>query len=267
MQTFFKGEKAAVVGRSVLYKSDIEKIIPPHTSAEDSTALARQYIDSWALKRLMLLKAQEQLSPGDKDVAQQLEEYKSQLLIFRYENKIVEEKLDTSITQEECAEYYRKNAERFRPENGLARARIVKVDKSSPNLQRIRKLISGKDSSDMVRLRQVVKVSAYSLADFDGRWVDMSLLAREMGVDLGTLQLRARHDGHLETTDSMFTHILQISDYVAPGGKAPFEYCREKIKEMILAVRKRKLLNDLHKEIFNNALDTKELKIINNESD
>lgn len=257
----------ARAGRSVLYKSDIEKIIPPHISAEDSAALARQYIDSWALKKLMLLKAEEQLSPEDKDVAQQLEEYKSQLLIFRYENKIVEERLDTSITQKECEEYYRKNADRFRTENGLARARIVKVDKSSPNLQIIRKLISGRDSSDMARLRQVAKVSAYSLGDFDGRWVDLSFLAREMGTDLGTMQLRAGSGGHYETTDSLFTRILQISDYVAPGGEAPFEYCRGKIREMLLAVRKRRLLNDLHKEIFNNALDTKELKIINDESD
>ena len=74
-ESFSKGEKVAQAGKAVLYKSDVKKVVPPGVSGQDSLNLLRQYIDSWALKQLMLEKAEEQLPKAEKDVARELEEY------------------------------------------------------------------------------------------------------------------------------------------------------------------------------------------------
>ena len=101
-----KGEKVAQIGRAALYKTDFEKVIPKGISPQDSVLLAKQYIDSWAIKQLMLQKAEEQLPKGERDVEKLLEDYRTQLLVFRYENKYVEERLDTLVSIREREEYF-----------------------------------------------------------------------------------------------------------------------------------------------------------------
>ena len=46
----------AKVGGERLYRSDLDKYIPDGTSPEDSSALALQYINSWATEHLFLKK-------------------------------------------------------------------------------------------------------------------------------------------------------------------------------------------------------------------
>ena len=71
-ESFSKGDKLAQVGNAVLYKSDIETIVPRGITGEDSIAIIRQYVESWAIKQLMLLQAEEQLPKSDKDVEKQV---------------------------------------------------------------------------------------------------------------------------------------------------------------------------------------------------
>ena len=134
-----KGDKVAQIGRAVLYKTDLEKVIPKGIGAADSTALAKQFIDSWAIKQLMLQKAEEQLPKSERDVAQLLEDYRTQLLVFRYENKYVEERLDTIVPNSEREEYYNLHPDSFRGKNGVLRGRYVKMQNSSPNMQVMKK--------------------------------------------------------------------------------------------------------------------------------
>src|SRR5574344_1288788 len=66
-------EVAARIGKAKLYKSEIERVIPKGVSKEDSLNFAGEYISSWAIKQLMFLKAEEELSREDKNVEQLLE--------------------------------------------------------------------------------------------------------------------------------------------------------------------------------------------------
>ena len=66
--TFNQSEVVAEAGDAYLYKDDIDKIVPRGIDKNDSIALAKQYIDSWALKQLTLQKAEELLPKDDKDV-------------------------------------------------------------------------------------------------------------------------------------------------------------------------------------------------------
>lgn len=85
----YSGDVVAKAGDSKLYKSDVKKIVPAGITGEDSVKLVMQYIDSWAQKQFMLQRAEESLPKKDKDVTEELADYKAQLLIFRYENMYV----------------------------------------------------------------------------------------------------------------------------------------------------------------------------------
>ncbi len=263
LDSFSKGEKAAQVGGAVLYKSDVEKIIPRGITGKDSLAISMQYIDSWAMKQLMLLKAEEMLPKEDKDVEKELEDYRMQLLIFRYENKFVSERLDTLISENEMKEYYNMHEESFVTKNGIVKARLVKLHNSSPNLQVIRKLSEKKSDGNMEELEELAFNSAYKYSTYGNSWVDLQVVAREIGCDLQGLQEKLEKRDILELKDSVYTSILQVTEYVKPHEVAPFEYNTDKIKDIILTRRKQELLAGLQKDILNDALDNKTLKIIN----
>lgn len=258
-----KGEKVAQIGRAALYKTDIEKIIPKGMTGKDSAAIARQYIDSWAIKQLMLQKAQEQLPKQEKDVAQLLEDYRVQLLVFRYENKFVEERLDTIVTVREREEYYESHQDSFKGKNGVFKGRLVKMQNSSPNLQVMRKLAQEREIEGLEELEQLAYNSAYKYSNYDNNWVDLNVVAKETGAPLDELQhLMEKQKGVVEVKDTIYTNILQVLDYIAPGEVTPFEYNSGKIKEIIISRRKQELLTNLQRDILQDALDNDKLKII-----
>ena len=95
--TLFKGDVVARAGKDVLYRSDIERLGINGFSPEDSIRMVERYIHAWAKDRLLLDMAESRLSKADRDVTSQLEEYRRQLLVYRYEQQYVEQRLDTAV--------------------------------------------------------------------------------------------------------------------------------------------------------------------------
>ena len=97
-------EIVAQVGMEKLYRSDIDEVVPKGLSPEDSVRLASRYINSWASEHVYLKVAQEQLSKSEMDVSKELEDYRRSLLKYRYEQLYVNERLDTTVTQDDIEE-------------------------------------------------------------------------------------------------------------------------------------------------------------------
>ena len=262
-ENFTKGDKVAQIGRAALYKTDLEKVIPRGISSEDSASLAQQYIYSWATKQLMLQKAEEQLPKADKDVAGLLDDYRTQLLVFRYENKFIEERLDTVVTNQEMEDYYNAHPGSFVGKNGVFKGRLVKMQNSSPNLQVMRRLAKSRDIDDLEALEQLAYNSAYKYCDYENNWVDLNIVAKDAGATLEQLQKIMEKERVMgEYKDTVYTNVLQILEYVAPGEITPLEYNSAKIKEIIISRRKQELLSNLQRDILNDALNNNKLKIL-----
>ena len=260
---FVNGEVVAEVGESYLYKEDIEKIVPKGLPEADSLSLVKQYIDSWALKQLMLQKAEEMLPKSDKDVEKELEEYRMQLLIFRFENRFVEEKLDTVITDEELLAYYNNHPNGYIAKNGIVKARLIKMYNSSPNLQIVKKLSQNKNDGNMEELEELAYNSAFKYSTYNNEWVDLQIVSKDIGTELSNLQDLLSKKNIIELKDSVYTSILQVVDYKKSVEETPFEYNKERIKDIILTRRKQEVIKNLQKDILKNAHDNNKLKIKN----
>ena len=92
-----------------LYRSQVVKYIPHGIPAADSLELARQYIHAWAAELIMNAMADKQLTKAEKDVSRDLEDYRSSLLKFRYEQHYISDRLDTMVTMEQIREHYESN--------------------------------------------------------------------------------------------------------------------------------------------------------------
>lgn len=258
---FTDKDVVAEVGKEELTLSDLEKIIPKNLSKEDSIVLANQYITSWAKRMLLYSKAQEELSNEDKNVDQQLQEYKMQLLIFRYQDKYLMERLDTTVSDEEGQEYYNRHKDLFVSQDGAARGRYLVINRDSRNLPAIIRAARGRNEEDVQAFEELASAFAVRYEDFSDAWITLPDLSREMGCGFVELKERISASDMVEINDSLYTKLFVAIEKVLPGKVAPYDYSRRKVREIFLGRRKQELIKTLEEEIYTEALNNKDLKI------
>ncbi len=250
----------AQVGDKYLYKNDIRNLIPPGTPYRDSINMLRQYVNSWALKYLIAEKAESQLLKEEKDVDQELEDYRNSLLAYRYEKLYIDQRLDTTVTEEEARGYYTSNAANISLNNSVVKARVIKISAKSPNLERIRSMYKAVSIEDIDELERLCYNSADRYNNFNNKWVDLSQVAREMPLDLFTCERELAYKQYIETSDSLYHYLAFFQERISPDGTPPFEYYLPRIKEIIISTRKQNLITQLEKDLIKEAREKNKIK-------
>ena len=243
----------AQVGQEKLYRSDIDKVIPKGTAVEDSVRLSRQYINSWASDRVYLKIAEQQLSKAERDVTVELEDYRKSLLKYRYEQLYVNERLDTSVTDENVEEYYLSHPDKFVLERPIVKARFLNIASDSPSLKLIRKKMSSMEVEDLVEADSLAFSSALKFTTWSDKWIDVAILAKEYMMDYSDV-LSEMNKGWIEIADTTGQVRLTFVSELMPKGKvAPLEFCVGKIRDIIISTRKQKLIMNLEQDLLNDA--------------
>ncbi|MDO9679856.1 MAG: hypothetical protein Q8S23_03760 [Bacteroidales bacterium] len=251
----------ARVGENYLYKEDIKNLIPPGTSYSDSIMMVRQYINSWALKYLLLSKAEAELSKSDKDVEGELRDYRTSLLVYRYEKQYIEKRLDTLVSDQEARAYYQENSGTITVNNSVVKARVIKISSSSPNLSRLRSMYRTDALEDIDELERISYNSAERYNNFNNKWVDLSFVARELPLDLYRCEEMLKSASYIEAQDSLYSYFAYFPQRIAPNGNPPFEYYLPRIKEIIISRRKQALIAGLEKDLIKEALENNKIKL------
>ena len=251
--SLFKGDVVARAGRDVLYRSDVDALNITGFSPEDSARIVERYIVSWAKSRLLLDMAQSQLSKADRDVEAQLEEYRQQLLVYRYEQQYVEQRLDTAVTDQEYMDFYEANPASFVAHVPLMKGWYIKVSDDSPNLNPIKSIYRSRVEEDRDRLGQLCYTSAEKYYFFED-WVGLDAVVEGTGLDVQELARVLDSRSFIEKNFLGYTYLISVDDYVPAGSLAPYEYCRERIRNHILNRRKQELIASLERNLLNDAI-------------
>lgn len=249
----FRGEVVARVGEHLLHRSQLEAYVPSGVSAEDSARLARRYIEAWAQDLLLLDMAEEQLSPAEKDVKKELEEYRRALLKYRYEQLYIDRRLDTLITDEEIERYYKENAARFRLERPIFKARYLIIPADAKRLKTLKKKMSSDDEAEVAEADSLASMAAIKYVDASENWMDAILLAQELNTDYRSLTSAIRNQFAELPDDAGNLRIAYICEMVPEGKTAPLEYCKERIRDLILSGRKHHLELALENDLLEDA--------------
>jgi len=249
----FRGEVVARAGDHKLHLSELEKYIPQGVSSEDSTKLARQYIDAWAQELLLLDMADEQLSPAEKDVSAELEDYRRTLLKYRYEQLYINQRLDTLITAEEVNNFYKENSALFRLERPIVKARYLLIPADSKSIKNLRKLMASEDEAEVMEAANLASTTAIKYVDQADTWMDALSLAREMGIEYQKLLSGIRNQFMEYTDENGILHLAYLAEQVPEGKTAPLEYCEDRIRELILSARKHALEESLEQDVLEDA--------------
>ena len=247
------GEVVAKLGDHKLYLSELEKVIPNGISPEDSLNLANLYLNSWATGKAFQGIAEQKLSKEEKDVSKELEDYRQSLLRYRFEQRFISERLDTTVSPKEVDEYFEAHKDNFKLERPIVKARFMKISEDSPNLQKIKKLMSSDDVADVIAADSLAFNSAQRYADLSDTWIDAATLAGDFGVDY--IEMLSKKNGKfIEIKDGDgFLLVAFIADMVKAGEVPPVEFCEDRIKDIIISGRKHKLLTTLEQDLIEDA--------------
>ena len=247
------GEVVAEVSGEKLYRSDLDAVIPKGISQEDSTYLARQYINTWASEMVYLGIAEQQLSKTEKDVTKELEDYRKSLLKYRYEQLYVNERLDTAVSDDLVEEYYSAHQEKFVLGRPLVKARFLSISDESPAKDQIRKRMSSGEVEDLIEADSLAYSSALKFTTWSDEWVDVTVLAREFQLDYETLLGQVKNKW-IEKVDTLgVARLAYIPEIIRKGEVAPLEYSAPAIKDIIISSRKQTLISTLEQDLLKDA--------------
>ena len=252
----------AKVGDVILYYDEIPKLLQPGISPEDSAAIIQNYINKWAKRELLFLKAEQNLSPEFKnEIEKQLQETRANLVIYQYQRQMMLEKMDTTITEDELESYYATNEKNFLLNSNVVKALFIKVPVETPGLDKIRLWARSNDQKDLQLLESYCYQFAEKFDDFNEDWVTLDRLSVELPQDIMNQDNFLRRNTWFETNDSSSVYMISIRDYRQRYSLAPFDYVKNDIKSIILNNRRFEFLQSLENRIYNEAVKENTFKI------
>ncbi len=256
----------AKVEDNKLYKSELDRLMPKFISAEDSTKLAERYINSWAMDHLYLEVAEDQLTKEEMDVSEELETYRLSLIKHRYEQRYINNRLDTLVTDEQVEEYYETHKNEYKLQRPILKVRFVDIMKDSPNKDAVLKLMDSEEYDDIEKLDSLAHAFALRYFDRSETWMDSRELALIFGMDYLSMLSHLKGNKISVEPEGRGDILVAYVAEIQKDGFQPIEYCSPTIRDIIISNRKNTLLKDLERDLLSNALESNTFEIIKNEN-
>ena len=256
-----KAEEKAEVVISVygkkLYKADLENIVYEGISYNDSVLRSKVYIDKWVRNQLLIRQAENNLTPEQLDFSKRLEEYRNSLVINKYETELINQNLDTEVTENQIYDYYNRNNAEFRLNRDIVQIASVSLPNDSKKKWIFTKLFRDYDSLMIDSLTSLAEKHALSY-DFDiQEW-------RNFEDVIDTFNLKVKDNKSFLNEKKFFVvnkgdiyTLVKICDYKLVGDVSPCEMETDRIKYIILSNRKKELLENLYNDLYSKAVQDK----------
>jgi len=244
-----------------LYASDLAGLVPAGTSKKDSIEITKNFIHDWIRQKLVIIQAEENLPKAQKDFSKELDEYRNSLLVYRYESKLISEKLDTVITQKEIEDYYTQNKDNFELKDNIVKVLYVKLAPKDANLSKIRSLLKSGKEEDKQRLETICASAAVNYYLDDKSWLLFNDLLKEIPIETYDQEAYLQNHRFIEMTDDNFTYLVNFREFEIKEGVSPLSFEIENIRNILINKRKMLLIDNLEKSTYTKAEKNKEFEI------
>ncbi|SKB41530.1 peptidylprolyl isomerase [Macellibacteroides fermentans] len=243
------------VNDRILTRNEVESLIPKGTTSADSLLLAESYIKKWVKDELVLKIAQRNLGSDKETIDKLVDAYRRSLLRYRYQEKLIQEKLSDEIQESDVLTYYDTNKEKFVLDKNLIKGLFLKVPADAPNLSEVKTWYK---SGNVASLEKIEKYSIQNAAIYEyffDKWVDFDEIRNNIPNQISNPESFLRTNKTLEVTDSSFCYLLNIRQVLLKGQVEPFEYAEPRIREILINQRKLDFIKEFEEELYNDALD------------
>ena len=249
----------ASVNEKDLLLSEVLKEMPKAT--EDSTFFIERYMNLWIRKQLMIYHSEINLSSDLLNYEAQIAEYRSSLLIYAYQQELINQNFDTSITSNEISDYYNQYREEFKLVKNIFIGRYIVVDKSAPKSKNLKKWYKSNKPDDIESLTDYCHQFAKEYYLSDSSWQYFSSINNKLPKFITEEEYFLENTKGVWFEDQQYRHYIYIKNYQIKGSISPLALEREKIRNVLLNKNKIQYLKQLEDELYQNALALKKIKI------
>ncbi len=246
----------AQVDERSLFLSQLADMVPDGTSKADSLAIVDGFIENWVRERLMIEEADKNIA-ADINLDKLVDDYRSSLLVYHYENKLTSRLLDTVVAEVEMREYYEMHKENYVLTHPTFRCILAKVPANASNLRLIRNALARTDLTEALFL--IREKAVY-------HQIDTSMFMTQEDVEsllpYGMIKEGSLRPGVVTSvSDTGYEYFMRVLSYHDSGASPPFQYISDKIKKTILSERRIQLLKKYRQQLYEEGLDEKRVKI------
>ena len=248
----------ARAGENFLYQNQL----PSFSSEQDSILRYLNYIETWAKEKILYDLSLTNLSQSKKnDLDLLVEKYKVDLYINSYKDLIVNSRIDSIVTDQEIESFYNMNIDNFKLNENLLKYRYLKVPSDNINISRIRRYIQRLNESD----REFLDSLNFQFADLkinDTMWfTEREVISSIEFINQKNKSNYMRINRLYEFEDDQYTNYFIVKDLLKSGNIPPLSYLYDRIKSNIINQRKLNLIQNINKEILNDALKSSKYEV------
>lgn len=255
-------EVIASVEDEKLYKADLLGLIPTKIKKEDSLKFIDEYVQNWIETKLILNRAEESENINLKELEEKVQEYRNSLLAFELEKEYLKTKLDTNVKESEIKKYYEENESNFVLQQPILKLCYIKVPLIAPDIDTLSLLMKNIDEDVLKRLKSYSQRNADSYHLNTDEWLYWDAVVEDLGsMAVENRERLLQKDAFLEEKSNSHLYLVKVIESQSNAQKAPFEFVRVRIKNLILNQRKATLIKEFEKSIYEEAKKENKFKI------
>ncbi len=219
------------------------------------------FIRIWAKDKAIGIEAEKVLNDEDKDFREEINNYKSSLLKYTYEEKMLDTALSLEVSEAEISNYFKLNKKNFELKENIVRVRYVKIRKNHKKFNSLRYMIQYKDSLRKEKFFNLIQKENIFCEANDSLWQKLDDLKKLIPFKLYNDEHFLRNYQYTEAPDGEFVWILYFTENRLKKGVAPIEMVKDKITAIIVNQRKQELVHKLGESVFNKGINNGDIKI------
>lgn len=251
----------ATVYNKSLHVSDMAGMFPTGTTAEDSMLIINAFVERW-IREAVLLHEAERNVPQDLNIDELVRDYRASLIRHNYEQVLVNQLLDSTITQEQLTAFYEKNKAQYQLETPIVRCFFIKIPRTTPNIKKLEDWWKNSQTDAAAYGKMVEYCNTYATTHVleDTQWTPVDEIAQQLPAGTITVNnIKSKKD--FTQRDEDFVYFFKVFEVISRKQIAPLSYIEDQASKVILRQRKLKLLKEKKEEMYEREIRKNSIQV------
>ena len=241
-----------------LYLSEVRNSLPIDS---DSIIFVERYIESWIKNQLLLTQAEMNLTDAIKDIEERISDYRSSLLIYAYQQELINQNFDTIVSNIDIANYYESNKKELELKESIFKGRFIKINKDAPNIHILKNIFRSYTFEDTEELLEYCRQFAADYHLDDTSWIYSSKFAKKIPLEITDPTYFLSSRNYYNYTIDSSQYYIHIKEYRIRGNISPLILVDNRIRKIIQNKNKLIFLKQLEEDLYNKAILDDKIKL------